>query len=218
MDISIVFILLVIPSFFVLLWISLSIIGRISPFPFPAILGKYLDNGYRRKIQPPDKIISRSGIREGTRVLEAGCGSGTFTNYIARAVGDKGKVYALDIQPEMLDLLRKKLMRFENRNIRNVKLVNADICNMPFEDNYFDLVCINAVLQEIPEIYAALNDIKRVLKPKGIIAALENSMNFRKCFAFSNSQKSEIFEDFRCLQIFDLQPQKTKFFACPENL
>ncbi len=90
-------------------------------------------------------------------------------------MGDKGKVYALDIQLEMLDLLRKKLMRFENKNIRNVKLVNADIYNMPFEDNYFDLVCINAVLQEIPEIYAALNDIKRVLKPKWILAALENS-------------------------------------------
>ena len=177
MDISVIFFLLLIPGFFILLWVLWGVVGRISPFPFPYFMGKYLDSSYRRAIQPHDKLISRSGIKEGMSVLEAGCGSGAFTNYIALAVGNKGKVYALDIQYEMLDQLRKKLMRFENRDIKNIELFNADLCNMPFEEDYFDVVCIVAVLQEIPEVNMALRDIKRVLKHGGILAVTEFALD-----------------------------------------
>ena len=106
-------------------------------------------------------------------ILEVGCGSGAFTNFIARAVGDNGKVYASDIQSEMLDQLKKKLMRFENRDIKNVTLTKCDACELPFEDNYFDLVSMVAVLQEIPDRNKALKEIKRVLKPQGILAITE---------------------------------------------
>ena len=136
-------------------------------------MGKYLDSDYRRIIQPPNKLIDRSGIKEGMCVLEAGCGSGAFTDYVARALGDGGYVFALDIQPEMLEQLKKKLMRFENRDITNVFLIDGDVRNMPFKDNHFDLVYMIAVLQEIPEIHKALIEIKRVLKPNGILAITE---------------------------------------------
>lgn len=173
MEVSIITVLLFIPAFFIFLWISLSIIGRIRPFPYPYFMGKYLDKDYRRKIQSPDKLIKRSGIREGMRILEVGCGSGAFTDYISRAVGDKGKVFAADIQPEMLEQLKKKLMRFENRDISNVTLIECDASNMPFEDDYFDLISLVAVLQEIRNKKMALQEIKRVLKPHGILAITE---------------------------------------------
>lgn len=172
-EISIIAVLLIIPALFVFLWILLSVIGRIRPFPVPYFMGKYLDSNYRRIIQPPDKLIKRSGIKEGMRILEAGCGSGAFTNYIAREVGDKGKVYAADIQPEMLEQLKKKLKHFENIDITNVTLIGCDACKMPFEDNYFDLVSMVAVLQEIPDKQKALQEIKRVLKSHGILAITE---------------------------------------------
>lgn len=172
MDMSFVSFLMLIPGFFVFLWASLSVIGRIHPFPVPNFMGKYLDSDYRRIIQPPDKLVDRSGIKEGMCVLEAGCGSGAFTDYVARAVGE-GYVFALDIQPEMIEQLKKKLMRFENRDITNVFLIDGDVCNMPFKDGYFDLVYMVAVLQEIPETHKALVEIKRVLKPNGILAITE---------------------------------------------
>ncbi|MGZ7115879.1 MAG: class I SAM-dependent methyltransferase, partial [Methanobacterium sp.] len=109
----------------------------------------------------------------GMRVLEVGCGSGAFTDHISRAVGNNGEVYASDIQPEMLEQLKKKLMHFENRDIKNVTLIECDACNMPFQDNYFDLISMVAVLQEIPDKKKALLEIKRVLKPHGILAITE---------------------------------------------
>lgn len=173
MQISLITIIALIPVFFIFLWILLSIIGKIHPHPIPAFMGKYLDSDYRRIIQPPDKLIKRSGINEGMNVLEAGCGSGAFTNYVARAVGTKGKIYAFDIQEEMLKQLRMKLMRFENRDISNIFMVEGDICKMPFKDNYFDLVYMVAVLQEVKDRRKALQEIKRVLKPEGILAVTE---------------------------------------------
>ncbi|MGZ7096356.1 MAG: class I SAM-dependent methyltransferase, partial [Methanobacterium sp.] len=163
MDVTIITVLLFIPGLFIALWMSLSIIGRIRPFPVPSFMGKHLDSNYRRMIQPPEKLIERSGIKEEMRVLEVGCGSGAFTNYISRAVGNNGEVYASDIQPEMLEQLKKKLMHFENRDIKNVTLIECDACNMPFQDNYFDLISMVAVLQEIPDKKKALLEIKRVL-------------------------------------------------------
>ncbi|MGB9936516.1 MAG: class I SAM-dependent methyltransferase [Methanobacterium sp.] len=173
MELSIITILLFIPGIFVFLWIFLSIIGRIRPFPVPFFMGKYLDSSYRRLIQPPDKLINRSGIKKGMHVLELGCGSGAFTDYISRTVDDKGKVYAADIQPEMLDQLKKKLMHFENRNIKNVTIHQCDACNLPFEDNHFDIVVMVAVLQEIRDTKKALIEIRRVLKPQGVLAITE---------------------------------------------
>jgi ubiquinone/menaquinone biosynthesis C-methylase UbiE len=173
MEISIITALLFIPAFFIVLWILLSIVCRIRPFPYPYFMGKYLDTNYRRIIQPPNKLVKRSGIKEGMRVLEVGCGSGAFTDHISMAVGDKGEVYASDIQPEMLEQVKKKLMRFENMDIKNVTLTKCDACQIPFEDNYFDLVSMVAVLQEIPDRKKALLEIKRVLKPHGILAITE---------------------------------------------
>jgi len=173
MDLTLIIILALIPGLIISLWVLLNVIGRINPFPVPAFMGKYLDSDYRRKIQDPHKIVKRSGIKNGMRVLEVGCGSGAFTNYAAWAVGDEGNVYAFDIQEKMLEQLRMKLMRFENRNISNVTLIRGDITQTSFKDNSFDLVYMVAVLQEIKNKKKALKEIKRVLKPGGILAVTE---------------------------------------------
>lgn len=157
-----------------LLWqIFIRIVRRFFDFPAPAFIGSFLDSNYRRKMQPPDKLIKRSGIKEGMKVLELGCGSGAFTTFVARAVGDEGNVFALDIQPKMLEQLKNKLKRTENRDIKNIVPVEGNAYELLFEDNYFDLVYTITVLQEIPDKINALNEIKRVLKPNGILAVTE---------------------------------------------
>jgi len=59
-------------------------------FPAPAFIGRFLDSDIRREMQPPDKLIERSGIKQGMRVLEVGCGSGAFVTSVARVVGKTG--------------------------------------------------------------------------------------------------------------------------------
>jgi len=54
----------------------LRIIRKLYHFPAPAFIGRFLDSNVRRWLQPPDKIIERSGIKPGMTVLDLGCGSG----------------------------------------------------------------------------------------------------------------------------------------------
>ncbi|GAI28229.1 unnamed protein product [marine sediment metagenome] len=124
-------------------------------------------------MQPPDKMIQRSGIKQGMHILEIGCGSGAFTTFVARAIGRKGKVYALDIQSGMLKQLEDKLSKPENQDIKNIELIKSNAYDLPFDDNSFDLIYMVTVLPEIPDQNKALQQIKRVLKPGGILAVTE---------------------------------------------
>jgi len=159
---------------FVLLWLTLvKVIRRMFKFPAPAFIGRILDSNDRRRQQPPQKVIERSGIKEGMQVLEIGCGSGAFTTFVAREAGPSGKVYALDIEPKMLAQLKAKLSRPENQDIKNIELINKSAYDLPFPDGSLDAVYMVTVFQEIPDRDRALNEIKRVLKPGGLLGITE---------------------------------------------
>jgi len=159
---------------FLILWqIVVRIIRKLFHFPAPAFIGVFLDSDYRRKVQPPDPLIQRSGIKPGQRVLEIGCGSGAYTTFVARAVSPDGTVEALDIQPAMLKQLEKKLNLPENQDINNIRTHLASAYELPFDDSSIDLVYLITVLPEIPDQGKALAEIKRVLKTEGILAVSE---------------------------------------------
>jgi ubiquinone/menaquinone biosynthesis C-methylase UbiE len=174
MALEILLIIILVIIAFPIFWITLAkLIRKLHPFPAPAFIGRLLDSNYRRRIQPPEQLIERAGIKKGMNVLDLGCGSGVFTPSIARAVGDKGKVYALDIQADMLKQLERKLSRPENRDIKNIKLIESNTYELPFEDGSLDLVSMVTVLPEIPDRNRALAEVKRVLKPGGLLAVSE---------------------------------------------
>ncbi len=153
--------------------IVIRIVRKFVHFPAPAFIGRFLDSDHRRRMQSPDAIIKRSGIKSGMKILEIGCGSGAFTTFIARAVGSKGRVYALDIQPGMLEQLKNKLLKPENKDINNIVLKLASAYDLPFSDNSLDLVYMVSVFQEIPDTAKALEEIKRVLRVGGILSISE---------------------------------------------
>ncbi len=158
---------------FVIYQILIRIVRRIIPFPAPAFIGKFLDSDLRRRLQSPIGVIEGSRITIGQRVLEIGCGSGGFTTFVARAVGPTGHVDALDIQQSMLSQLEKKLALPGNQDIQNISLHQASAYDLPFEDENLDLVYMITVLPEIPDQLRALKEIKRVLKPGGVLAVSE---------------------------------------------
>jgi ubiquinone/menaquinone biosynthesis C-methylase UbiE len=166
-------VLLAILAFIVLQQAISRLIRKRFHFPAPAFIGPFLDSDFRRKFQPPDKILKRSGIKNGMNVLEVGCGSGAFITSTARAVGESGKVYGLDIQTKMLKQLRRKLSKNENNDIRNMVITSGSAYNLPYKDNIFDLAYMITVLPEIPDRNKALQEIKRVLKPGGVLAVSE---------------------------------------------
>ncbi len=158
----------------IIAWSILTrLIRRIYQFPAPAFIGYFLDSNYRRRIQPPTQIIERSGIKKGDRVLEIGCGSGAYTTFVAREVGEEGIVEALDIQPAMLAQLKKKLAKPENSDIQNIRLHESSAYQLPFEEGSIDLVYMITVLPEIPDQAKVLAAVWRVLKDNGILAVTE---------------------------------------------
>lgn len=166
-------VLLKIILFFLIYQVFIRLLRRVYNFPAPAFIGRFLDSDFRRKMQLPADVISRSGIKPGMKVLEVGCGSGAFTVAVARAVGNEGEVHALDIQPGMLDQLRRKLTRPVNEDIRNIFVHQNSAYALPFPDGTFDVVYYVTVLQEIPDPVRALREAGRVLKNTGVIAVTE---------------------------------------------
>lgn len=166
-------ILLIILGIFVGWQILIRVFRKLFHFPAPAFIGGLLDSNYRRRVQSPAKLIERSGIKQGMRVLDLGCGSGAFTTFTARAVGENGKVYALDIEPKMLKQLENKLAKPENQEIKNIEIINKSAYELPFDDNFLDVVYMVTVLEEIPDKQRALKEVMRVLKPGGILAVTE---------------------------------------------
>ncbi|MCK5007624.1 MAG: class I SAM-dependent methyltransferase [Spirochaetales bacterium] len=158
---------------FIIYQILIRLIRKVFHFPAPAFIGRFLDSNIRRAMQPPAALIRRSGIQPGMRVLEIGCGSGAYTLEIARAVGATGKVVALDIQPGMLEQLKNKLTRSENTDIRNVEPLLASAYQLPFQNGSFDAAFMITVLQEIPDKWRALAEVRRTLRPGGIVAVTE---------------------------------------------
>jgi len=149
------------------------VIRKIWHFPAPVYLGYLLNSRLRRIIYPERQIIERSGIRPGMTVVDLGCGSGAYTPYVARTVGNDGKVYAVDIQRGMLKQLERKLSREEFQDIRNIEIKQASAYELPFEDESIDLVYMVAVLPEIPDRRTALGEVHRVLRPGGVLAVTE---------------------------------------------
>jgi len=157
-----------------IVWLILiRIVRKLFHFPAPAFIGIFLDSDLRRGMQPAEDFIRAAGIQPGMRILEIGCGSGAYTTFTARAVGPKGKVEALDIQPAMLAQLEKKLAHPAYLDIQNITLHQASADELPFGDGELDLVYLITVLPEIPDQARVLAEIHRALKPGGILAVAE---------------------------------------------
>lgn len=158
---------------FALYQVVLRLVRKVWRFPAPAFIGRFLDSDYRRTLQPPDQIVTRSGAQPGMKALEIGCGSGAYTTFFARAVAPDGTVAALDIQPAMLAQLATKLTKPENQDIHNITLHEASAYELPFDENTLDLVYMITVFQEIPDRDRTLAEALRVLKPGGLLAITE---------------------------------------------
>src|SRR6476620_11108361 len=77
----------------------------------------WLEREGRAEMEKPEMVIEAMGIRPGMTVAEIGAGTGFFSRRLAKAVGPSGKVYAEDIQPQMIDLLKKDIAKEDLANV-----------------------------------------------------------------------------------------------------
>jgi predicted methyltransferase len=123
----------------------------------------------REAEEAPEQALDAIGIARGATVADIGAGAGYFTWRLAERVGPQGKVYANDIQPAMLDLLRRNLAARGVRNVETVLGAPSD----PRLPAALDLALLVDVYHEFTEPRRMLQAIRAALKPEGRLVLLE---------------------------------------------
>ena len=129
-----------------------------------------LDSPERREIQDPEKVLDLLKMPGGTIAADIGCGTGYYTFPLAHRIGQGGKVYAVDISPEMLSILEQ---RMKERHITNIEPVLSQENSIPLPDSCLDMVIIAMAFHEADQKEALLSEIRRVLKPQGKIINID---------------------------------------------
>jgi ubiquinone/menaquinone biosynthesis C-methylase UbiE len=120
--------------------------------------------------EEPDKAIGLLGIAKGATVADIGAGNGYMTWQLAERVGPAGKVFANDIQPGMLAMLRQEM---ERRKLKNVETVLGTFDDPKLPPNAIDLVLLVDVYHEFSEPQKMLRRIRDALKQDGRLVLLE---------------------------------------------
>lgn len=131
---------------------------------------EWLERSERELEEEPDHALDALGSLAGLTVADLGAGSGYFTVRLAARTGPKGRVYATDLQPEMLKMLAARLAR---DNVRNVTLVQGAVDDPRLPPNTIDLVLMVDVYHEFSEPQKMLRGIRAALKPGGRLVLLE---------------------------------------------
>jgi len=124
----------------------------------------------RESEEHPDAAIDALAIPKGSTVADIGAGAGYMTWRLATRVGPEGKVYANDIQPEMLDLLRRNM---KDRGLTNVEPVLGSIDDPKLPPATIDLILLVDVYHEFSEPQKMLRHMRDSLKPDGRLVLLE---------------------------------------------
>ena len=136
---------------------------------FPASHARHLDSRIRRFIYRPDRLAEQY-VKPGDRVLDFGCGPGFFTREFAKKTGDKGLVIAVDLQEEMLRLLREKLEpEGLMPRIRTYRCNSDSLGLLPELDGQVDVAFAIFVVHEVQDAKNLFREIATLLVPGGLL-------------------------------------------------
>ena len=142
---------------------------RIAP-TMSADGAEWLIRKSRDREEQPKLLLKALQLKKGQVVCDFGCGNGFYTIPLAHRVGPLGRVIALDIQQEMLDLLKQ---RIEPRGIRNVETVLATTEDPGIVPKSLDMVLMVDVYHELSDPPGILRNVKKGLKREGLLVLVE---------------------------------------------
>jgi ubiquinone/menaquinone biosynthesis C-methylase UbiE len=130
----------------------------------------WLERPEREKEEQPNKLVDALKLKPGDVVADIGAGSGYLTFRIADRVSPKGKVLAVDIQPEMLALIRQKM---KARQVINIEPVLGTETDPKLPEGAVDLILMVDVYHEFAYPWEMTQAMVRSLKPNGRLAFVE---------------------------------------------
>ncbi len=130
----------------------------------------WLERSEREDEEAPDIALNVLRIAKGSSVADIGAGSGYITVRLAARVGPTGLVYANDVQPQMLNILGRRLL---DKKITNVTLIEGTFDDPKLPPASVDLILMVDVYHEMSEPQAMLRHLRASLKPGGRLVLLE---------------------------------------------
>ena len=140
-------------------------------FP-PTRLGE-LEGPDRDAWQRPEQVMDALSIGDGSVVADLGAGGGWFTVRLARRVGPNGRVYAEDIQPQMIEVINRRMQR---EGLTNVVTKLGTAKDPGLDARSLDAVLIVDAHPEVEDPVTLLRNVAKALKPNGVIGIV----NFKK--------------------------------------
>ena len=135
---------------------------------FPA--ADWLERPEREEEERLTELVRALKLQPGQVAADIGAGSGVITLKMAREVGETGKVFAVDIQQEMLNLLEDKI---KDRQITNIELVLADEKSPQLPPESVDLALMVDVYHEFAFPFETMLELSKAIKPGGRVAFVE---------------------------------------------
>jgi len=120
---------------------------------------------------PPGEVLGWLELRPGMTVADIGAGTGYFAIPLARAIAPTGRVWAVDLQPELLEVLQGKLAKPDAP--ANIVPLEGTASSTGLADRSCDIALLANVWHELDDPAAALAELARILKPGGRIAVLD---------------------------------------------
>jgi ubiquinone/menaquinone biosynthesis C-methylase UbiE len=142
--------------------------------PQPDFHFKFMAFGFKFRdiFLPRRNILKEVGIKPGFQVLDYGCGPGGYMLPLAKLVGKSGKIYALDIHPQAIQMVKKLAAR---KKLTNVQTIHSD-GKTGLPANSLDAVLLYDAFHELDDPEGVLRELHRVLKPKGILSFSDHHM------------------------------------------
>lgn len=122
----------------------------------------------RRTLLPTEAVLQHLQLDADDAIADLGAGNGYFTIPMAKKV--TGPVYAVDIEPKMLSLLKERAAKEE---VENVEYIVSDLENIKLRNRSVDKVMAAFVIHEVPDVVKAIKEAKRILKPGGSLMIIE---------------------------------------------
>jgi ubiquinone/menaquinone biosynthesis C-methylase UbiE len=123
----------------------------------------------RNVLLSPRRLIERLELKESSNALEVGPGPGYFSAKVA-SILTRGRLVIADIQPEMLDIAKKRL---DKRGLSNVEYRQCDGRAFDLPDSSFDRIFLVAVMGEVENKESYMSEFRRMLKTGGILSISE---------------------------------------------
>ncbi len=124
----------------------------------------------RQREEDCQTMLKQLGITEGMVVCDMGCGNGFYTLELARLVGERGRVLAVDIQPEMLRLLQA---RADEAELENIELISGTVVDPRLPADQVDVILCVDVYHEFSHPTQMLAAMRRALSPQGVVVLVE---------------------------------------------